>query len=184
MTAILFTGHALHADRKILGTGVPTRFSDGPKLFVSDDRQLAYAVSGTLPILEEFPVFYTFLKTTYITTVKHQRSGDLIITGKLIPPEIKKLGALHILLMSKTTAIRIRIKEASDDSDSVMTATNVETNVTSLGSGAIYLHGAYLATKRVDAAYQAAAKLDPFTGTTYDSVTMKSLRPLTINPKV
>lgn len=169
MTAIVFHDGKLIADRKQVTLVSPVQFTDGPKIFVSKDKQFAYGVSG-----------HTLNEGTCLRLEKSLRTliEFLIVTDKDVFKVSDALDVPKIEGATSTTFMTRDFQYGFIEMGSKVRRLDGRSH--SIGTGGTLLVGMLRCGMSLKEAIKMTASLDPLTGVDLDIIHANKLKPFVI----
>lgn len=171
MTTIIHHDGVLYADQCHIRAGRPISTYAATKLFVSDDKQFAYGVSGTCIHPDDRPAAEVLLRQ-FIEEVMIAKLGDVARLGEFVSGEALNKAFLegHAVIITKQRAFSVTSNGYAD-------ATGLTSGV---GTGGFLVVGMIKGGLTPKEAFARLGDVDTFTTGQIDSVSMKSLKPFVI----
>lgn len=171
MTTIVHHDCVLYADQCHIRAGRPISTYAATKLFVSEDKQFAYGVSGTVIRPEDRPAAEAILRQ-FIEELMIAKLGDIARLGEVKHGEALNKAFLdgHAMIITKQRAFSVTSIGYAD-------ATGLTSGV---GTGGFLVVGMIKGGLTPKDAFARLGDTDPYTTGQVDSVSMRSLKPFVI----
>ncbi|MNP89167.1 hypothetical protein D3C85_15700 [compost metagenome] len=171
MTAIVFHQGKLMGDRKHTILTNPTTFVDGSKIFISDDKSFAYGVAGRSITPEQQVQYENIIRTLLEYMIVH---GDDRKNIKEIVPKMDE----NIDFTTGILVTRCRQYIIQDIGKGIIRRLDGASHGT--GTGGNIVVSMLRCGMLPHAAFDRIGKLDHLTGSVFDTIEAKRLRPFVI----
>lgn len=173
MTTILYDGKNLHADRRIVSAGLPSRVTDdGTKLFRSQCNRFAIGVGGVLPADEKILDMYFAFAFHLLVNRHNGRFTDRCALKDVGVREYKfpNVDDVGFIAISNTHAVRVEANRYHPQSG----------DPTFMGTGGRFAFAAHWVTHDPATAMAVAAKHDGLTSPVFDTIPATTLSPFVL----
>lgn len=171
MTTIVHHDGVLYADQCHIRAGRPITTYQATKLFMSEDKQFAYGVSGSVIRQEDRPAAEAVLRK-FIEDVLVAKLGDIAKLNDFTDGAALTKALLdgHAIIITKQRVFSVTPVGFAD-------GTNLTTGI---GTGGFLVVGMIRGGMKPKEAFANLGDIDPYTTGHVDSVSMRSLKPFVI----